>query len=276
MGNSVSFRARDIQTPTFRARFCHTLVLVLCSAVVCVAQPKSEIKITPGLEAVEAERKGRALVADLLAQRPEENTTNRGVMTIRRRDAKPLDIQIRFEIFNGQNDWTSVYEAAPPVGPPVRLTVFHSAGQPNRYLLNEDAAKADGPGGTQKAGRALAGNETMVPFAGADFWAGDLGLEFLHWPQQRVLRHQIKLEQACNVLESVNPHPAPGAYSRVESWIATESGAIVHAEAYDDKNQLFKVFVPKKLKKINGQYQLDRMEISNQQTGSRTRIDFNL
>jgi hypothetical protein len=248
-------------------RFGQVLFFLLASISICVAQPKSEIKITPPLNVAEAEKEGRALVADLLAQRPEDNTTNRGVMTLRRPDVKPVEIQIRFEIFRGPNGWTSVYEAAPPGGAPVKLTVHHSGDQPSRYLLSE---------GTNATAKPLSGNQTMAPFAGSDFWAGDLGLEFFHWPQQRVLRKQIRLEQACNVLESVNPHPAPGAYSRVESWVAIDSGALVHAEAYDSKNECFKVFVPKKLKKINGQYQLDRMEISNLQTRSRTRIDFNL
>jgi len=119
----------------------------------------------------------------------------------------------------------------------------------------------------------------MVPFAGSDFWAADLGLEFLHWPQQRILRKQMRKGLVCDVLQSINPEPARGAYSRVLSWIAAnrpEDIVIVHAEAFDTKDKLLKEFDPKKIEKVNGLWQLEEMEIRNRQTGSRTRIDFNL
>ena len=61
----------------------------------------------------------------------------------------------------------------------------------------------------------------------------DLGLEFLHWPQQRVLRYEMRRSKSCEVLESLNPQPVPGGYARVVSWVITESPhGIVHAAAY--------------------------------------------
>jgi hypothetical protein len=82
--------------------------------------------------------------------------------------------------------------------------------------------------------------------------------------------------QSCKVLESINPKPVKGSYSRVVSWIDNDSDGIVHAEAYDFQNQLLKKFDPKDFKKVNGQWQLQEMEIDNRQTGSSTRIEFNL
>jgi len=105
---------------------------------------------------------------------------------------------------------------------------------------------------------------------------GDLGLEFLHWPKQLLLKHELRRSQSCDVLESTNPNPAPGAYARVVSWIDIDSGGIVHADAYDFKNELLKQFDPKELKKVRGQWQLEEMEIRNRQTGSRTRIELDL
>jgi hypothetical protein len=118
----------------------------------------------------------------------------------------------------------------------------------------------------------------MVPFAGSDFWISDLGLEFLHWPKQRVLRKEMSRSVFCHVLESTNPDAPPGAYSRVVSWVGAEKPGIVivYAEAFDSKGAILKQFEPKKLEKVDGQWQLEEMEIRNRQTRSRTRIEFNL
>jgi hypothetical protein len=119
----------------------------------------------------------------------------------------------------------------------------------------------------------------MTPFAGSDFWLVDLALEFLHWPQQRVLKKEMKRDLFCDVLQSTNPAPGPGTYSRVVTWIAAnrpDEIVIVQGQAYDTKDKLLKEFNPKKVRKINGVWQLESMEIRNLQTGSRTRLEFNL
>ena len=116
----------------------------------------------------------------------------------------------------------------------------------------------------------------MAPFAGSDFWLADLGLEFLHWPEQRMIKKEMSRSQFCKVIESINPQPATNAYSKVISWIDHDSGGIVHAEAYDAKGELLKIFEPKEIEKVNGQWQLREMQIRNVQTKSRTRIEFDL
>ncbi len=116
----------------------------------------------------------------------------------------------------------------------------------------------------------------FIPFANSDFWLCDLGLEFFHWPQQKVLKKEIKRSRGCTVLESTNPNPATNGYSRVVSWIDGESGGIVQAEAYDFNGKLLKEFTPKSFKKVNGQWQVGTMQMDNVQTGSRTRLEFDL
>ncbi len=112
-------------------------------------------------------------------------------------------------------------------------------------------------------------------FASSDFWLCDLGLEFFHWPEQKILKHEMRRGRACQVLESTNPNPSPNGYSRVISWIDNETLGIVQAEAYDAKGKLLKEFYPRSFKKVNGQWELQEMEIRNDQTGSRTRLEFN-
>ena len=116
----------------------------------------------------------------------------------------------------------------------------------------------------------------MLQFAGSDFNCVDLGLEFFHWPEQKLLRSELRKTRLCRVLESTNPQPATNGYSRVVSWIDDESRGILHAEAYDSQNKLLKEFDTKKFKKVNGEWQVEQMEIFNVQTRSRTQLEFDL
>ena len=49
------------------------------------------------------------------------------------------------------------------------------------------------------ADRELSGDGTMIPFVGSDFWLGDLGLEFFHWPEQKVLKKEFHRNCACTL-----------------------------------------------------------------------------
>jgi hypothetical protein len=240
--------------------------------LVCLAQPKAEIIRPAQLDVAQAQRQGQLLVSDLLSQRPTVNSTNTGVVTIRAPDGQSQRVPVKFEILTTSTNWLALYEVTGSNSTSsARLIVIHTDARPNQYLLCRRLA----PGSTNEICRQLTGNQAAVPFAGSDFWITDLGLEFLHWPQQLLLKKELRKGQSCNVLESTNPDPAPGAYSRVVSWIGIETGGIIHADAYDDRNALLKQFDPKTLTKIQGEYQLSEMEIRNRQTGSRTRIEFN-
>jgi len=118
----------------------------------------------------------------------------------------------------------------------------------------------------------------MKSFANSDFWIADLGLEFFHWSAQKVLPKPTNLVRGRDYtfLESTNPNPSTNGYSRVLTWIDRETGGILEAEAYDFNGRLLKEFAPKSFKKVNGQWELQEMEIRNVQTGSRTRLEFDL
>lgn len=247
-----------------------SLFLSLC---LCAAQPKSGLRPEPRLSPQAAEIEGRQLAADLLVQKPTSSSTNSGVMSFRQPNAQRRQANVVFAVVLTTTNWMNLYRAdRGDAGQSVELTIIHSDNQPNQYLLRKGAQAADPNAPALK----LTGNQTMVPFAGSDFWIADLGLEFFHWPKQLLIKDEMRRGRACHMLEAINPKPAPGAYSKVDSWIDNETGGIVHAEAYDDSAKLLKEFDPKKFEKINGQWQLEGMEIRNIQTGSRTRIDFNL
>ena len=73
------------------------LPLLLASTTICLGQRQNEPRPAP-LDPVQAEKEARALVADLLAQKPEQNTTNTGHARIRDAAGKEREIPMRFEI----------------------------------------------------------------------------------------------------------------------------------------------------------------------------------
>jgi hypothetical protein len=117
-----------------------------------------------------------------------------------------------------------------------------------------------------------------ISFAGSDFSAEDLGLEFLHWPSQRALRAEMSRGRACRVLESVRPpSAAPGGYSRVLSWIDLETGGVLQAEAYAaSTNRPMKKFALGSFEKVKGQWQLRDMRMRNLRTGTQSELKFEL
>jgi hypothetical protein len=222
----------------------------------------SSITLGPG----EALKQGRVLINEILAGRPEHNATNTGVLRIREAKSKYSEIPVRFEIVAGETNWETLYQTIPGTNASrsVTLQIIHAPGKPNEYHLTEDREKT------------FSGNDAAIPFAGSDFWVADLGLEFFHWPEQRLIKKEMRRSQWCNVQESINPAPKPGGYSRVVSWIDADSNGIIYAEAYDAKGKLLKIFEPTEFKKVDGEWQLQEMEIRNAQTGSRTKIEFHL
>ena len=229
-----------------------------------------------------AEIEGRELARQLCEARPAENFTNTGVLKRREANGIRTNLPVKFEIIATETNWQSIYTAIFSDTATCKLfdtiKVVHFAGRKNQYEQGQLVdCKNDGGHGPRGYGSgALSAEQSMTPFAGSDFWVADLGLEFFHWPAQKVLKKEVKRSRGCTVLESTNPSPATNGYSRVVSWIDRESGGIVQAEAYDFKNKLLKEFEPKSFKKVAGQWQLQEMEIRNVQTGSRTRLEFDL
>jgi hypothetical protein len=251
-----------------------TALAILFYALAAAAQA------TNGLS--DAETQGWQLARTLCNSAPTENLTNNGVLDIRPRDGEISRIPITFESRVTATNWSDIYEAT-RANTTETLLVVHAANQSNVYFddtnnLNQAPFLNGIPilGHLFRSPKRLSNAEIMVPFAGSDFWIADLGLEFFHWPGQKIVKREFMRGRACTVLESANPNPSANGYSRVDSWIDEETLGIVHAQAYDANGKLLKVFDPKSFKKVNGQWELQDMEIRNVQTGSRTRIEFDL
>jgi hypothetical protein len=226
----------------------------------------------------EAEIQGRQLAQQLCDSPPAENFTNIGVLKTRYADGKNLEQPIKCEVILTPTNWLSIYETVVLASSSnsvktLKLLVLHNISKPNEYKLTLNFNGEPKRDWTKENSYTI----KMLPFAG-DFGCADLGLEFFHWPAQKVLPKttNLKRSRSYTLLESMNPNPSTNGYSRVLSWIEKESGGILEAEAYDAQGKLLKVFDPKSVKEVNGQWQLQEMEIRNVQTGSRTRLEFDL
>jgi hypothetical protein len=228
----------------------------------------------------DAEIEGRALAQKILEQQPAQNYTNTGILEIRS-DHGHMQVPVEFEVLAGKPAWRSTYStritdtnADPSFGRVhfCQLTIVHSGNRSNVYIV----PNVNPPPTETNFSHTLDNSEILWPFSGSDFWFCDLGLEFFHWPKQKVIKKEFHRQCPCTVLESINPDPSPSAYSRVDCWIDDDSLGIVEAYAYDANGKKLKNFYPKNLQKVNGQYQVESMVMENLQTGSKSTLEFDL
>jgi len=246
---------------------CATGLAVLLLAATTVLSPSTGVP--DSLSSLEPTEAGQILAARLRSLAPAEESRFRGVLNVRRGQTKIIPLTLRITI--EAPVWKAIYETSGSENAPAeKLIVVHGTNRPNEYLY----AKAAKPGEPPGAPRRLAGMEAAIAFGGSDFWLIDFGLEFLHWPRQRLLQTEMRKGRVCHVLESTHPRPAPGDYGRVISWVDKESGGIILAEGYDYGNKLLKELSIGKVTKVEGQWQLEEMEIRNVQSKSRTRLEF--
>jgi hypothetical protein len=222
----------------------------------------------------DAEIQGRQLAKQLCEAKPEsgKKSISAGTLIVRKNNGSRSEITLRFQIWANDVAFSTIYEATSKTNQ-ISLAILHFGEGIHYSLFNGSIASCE----TNKP-FVVNENESMIPFANSDFWIADLGLEFFHWPAQKVLTKPTNLVRGreYTLLESTNPNPSTNGYSRVLSWVDKETGGILQAEAYDASGRLLKEFAPKSFKKVNGQWELQEMDIRNVQTGSRTRLEFDM
>jgi hypothetical protein len=289
---------------------CRSAIRFAVAAIILFAAFGATAQTTNGLS--DAEIQGRNLAQKISKQQPVENFTNIGVLKIRDSQGSQTYFPIKCEVIITPTNWENIYEIVAtnnylngvrlPWLDVNSLKIIHPNNRPDEYYLhwqhnialtsNEEeefrkgelkSSATDGiVGGSfgdfhaTRGDEKWFGTEFLHSFSQSDFWAVDLGLEFFHWPEQKILKHELRRSRACAVLESTNPNPSTNGYSRVVSWIDGETLGIVEAKAYDNRGKLLKEFYPKDFKKVDGQWQVGMMEMDNVQTGSRSRIEFDL
>lgn len=234
----------------------HFALLVLLNAAAAFGATKDDSALA----------EGRALAKELISMAPSEGITNTGTLLIKDKGGSSVTIPVSIVIKPGGTNWTTIYQTTTSdTNYSARLVIHHTAGRPNRYEWATGAAASP---------LTLSSDKLMTPFANSDFWVADLGLEFLHWPGQKILRKELRRGQSCRVLESTLTTPAATGYVKVVSWIDIDTGGIVDAYAYDSAGKEFKHFYPKSFRKVEGRYELKRIDITSPQSGSTTTLNF--
>jgi hypothetical protein len=219
------------------------------------------------------EAKGQELAAQIRSSMPENIPDRSGVFVIKSGKNKtqvPVVCQVKLH----EGTWETDYQSADtPAAGAERLVIIHSTNGPSRYLY----ARAAKPGGALPEPGPVSGETLDTPFAGADFSLGDLGLEFLHWPGQAKLPGEMRLGQACFVLESTNS--SASGIVRVKSWIDTNSLGPMVVEGFDSGGNKLKEFSLDSSgfkKDAKGHYLLKEMGIDNFKTHSHTDLKFDM
>lgn len=213
------------------------------------------------------------MVQTIRSRVPTQPIVSQGTLIVRAPKVKARYVPIRFGVIPvDSKTWESVYETLLETGTQERLVIRSSVDKPNEYTLSR---KAEG----EKEWTELnlkGGVDTAISFAGTDFWICDLGLEFLQWPEQSMLKREMRKGRACRVLESKPAEWVDPVYARVVSWVDNETDGIVMAQAFNEKRKRVKEFEVQSFKKVDGVWQLKRMTIYNNQTDSRTTLEIDL
>jgi outer membrane lipoprotein-sorting protein len=241
-----------------------TATLLACSA--WAGPPPTAVPLP------ESESQGQALAERIRSAEPEENSEIHGTLIIRR-NKQVTRVPVVCRVVLKGATWETIYETSATADTGAeKLVVTHSTNGPNQYLY----ARASGPGEPAGKPAPVPAADTDRELAGSDFSLADLGLEFLHWPQQVRLPDETHLGQACYVLESRNPD-GPQVV-RVRSDIDQESGGLLIATGFDTNSRAIKDFSlsGSSFKKVNGHWQLEKMEIRNHRLKSQTELKFDI
>jgi len=253
----------------FDQKNCETLrvcvVLCLCG-LVCVAETSAWSQTNPQVT------DGSSLAATLSNQGPGRDFSTSGLLKTRDAQGRRLQQYVSLKTIASSNSWQAIYEAGPSAAQiSAKLTIIHHPDAPNQYLLSRS-----NPEGRLSDPATIPPAQATISFAGTEFSLTDLGMDFFHWPNQTIIKREMRKSRSCKVLQSTNPDPVPGSYARVLSWIDNETGGLLRAEAYDASRKLLKEFSLRSFSKVNGHWELKEIEIRNALTDATTRLEFDL
>jgi hypothetical protein len=247
-------------------------IFLACCAAGFFALDAAPLRVEIGPATPEELAAGQALAEHLRSAVPVENSEIHGRLIITSKGAT-REIPIICRVMVNPANWETDYETAGTAQSGAeRLVVLHSTNGPNQYLY----ARAASPSAALPKPAPVPAAEAAIPLAGSDFSLADLGLEFLHWPVQRQLSGEMRLGEPCYVLESSDPQARD--IVRVKSDIDKEFGAPLIAFAYDAQGHVVKEYSlgGSSFKKVNGRWQVEKMDIRNKKTGSHTELKFDL
>ena len=210
-----------------------------------------------------AEGQGREWARRIRSSAPEQASTNQAMLRIRSREGRkkvPVTVITR----PGQDRWSVEYRVGSEEGAEmIQVATIH-------YRMQGPPTFEVQPKGSRTAAESAqaAGDQSV---GGSDFLLKELGMEFLHWPEQRILGRELSNGRWCQVLESRSGKA--GGVLAVRSWIDEKLGVVLSAEVYDARQVRIKHFSITQFRE-----QADRWACSvsmvDDQRGTKTELSF--
>lgn len=213
-----------------------------------------------------SEFEGSMIARKILMQQPEASESLNGTLTTKSKAGKKVS-NIRFNIQLNTNGWITSYTSTSDEGTE-SIAIHHSRDGGLTFARTEKGNTGPKP---------LPFSKSHSPFAGSAYWASDLAYpkcSFFIWPNQKLLKKELRRGQSCYVLESTHHSKQVGEYARAVSWIDIDTLGPVEVHTYDMEGNKWKEFRPKSFKKVNGQYKVEELEIRDRKNGSRSTIEF--
>jgi hypothetical protein len=243
------------------------LRIVIVHALTVIGVLCLQISADPILE-------GQSLAAGLRKLRIGIPGNLTATLKVRKRDGSRYERSVRKETHLLRDGWRDIFCLESPKHPEKEwLSIEHPENQPPRYQVAFSDTFPTDP----KAFMSLDADQAMRPVGESDFWMVDLGLDFLHWPDQRLVPSKVTMRKgmSCKVLESSRPSSSTTSYNKVRSWISSEYGGVVYAEAFDIKNRKIKIFEVNDVERIGKQWYLKALKIRNLRDRSASVLEFN-
>jgi hypothetical protein len=231
--------------------------------ITTVTQAADKGKPLPPVPADVAGQKamGAALAESLRGMRLVNQAEIKGNLRIRKPRGERVNVPVTFRAKADGAAQVEIFETAKGT-----LQIRKTPNKPNEYFFKAPGAKV---------GKKMEGEQLNQIFVESDFTLGDLGLEFLQWPNQQVIGRASRLRETCNILLSKPAKVLPGGYSHVKCWVEIHNRALLCVEAYRGTKRV-KLFQAKSFKKLEGEWQLRELELRNDVTDARTQIQFDL
>ena len=180
-----------------------------------------------------ASAQGREWAQRLRTVAPEEPSTNQAVLKIRNREGR-RQVPVTVITQPGKGGWSVEYQ--------VGGDGANGAGEISRIHYSTQGpptfeARVEAPGKSPTKEVSAPGDRAI---ANSDFLLNELGMEFLHWPEQRLIGRELSNGRWCQVLESVSKKSQGPA--SVKSWIDEKLGVVLSAEVYDARKVRLKHF----------------------------------
>ncbi len=205
------------------------------------------------------------LLSEIRARLPARPVTLRGRLTTYDADDKEKSvkrIEIRFQPGAGES-LDALYILSDAFGRELERLQVTRPRQAGTPLVR--AFRGDPPVPAPKA-------DWSAAIPGATVSWMDLMLGFLWWPEARTIGHQEVKDQECYVVDIQAPPNSGASYTVVRLWVEFRARMMLQAECFDTAGRRLRQITIKSVRKVDGQWMVKDLEITNLENGERTRL----